>query len=440
MGNALQISQRGILAFWAPLAATWLMMSVEGPFLAAIIARLAEPKFNLAAFGVAFAIALVVEAPIIAILSASTALVEGPRTLRMLRRFTFTLNGAITAAMVVVIVEPVYGWLARDLIGLPDEVARLTRISLVLLLPWPGAIGYRRFYQGLLIRGNRTRLVAYGTVIRLVTMATTALVLFLGLDLPGAWVGAAALSAGVGAEAVASRWMAIATVRRLATADRGDDTPLTYRSVWTFYYPLALTATIGLAIHPLVTFFIWGSRNALESQAVLPVINALSFIFRSAGLSFHEVAIALLARTERNLAPVRRFAAVLGALSSVGLAVVAWTPLAEVWFRGVSGLSPELTEFAIVPTRILTLLPALSVLLSLQRAILVHDRNTAPITWSTVVEVVGIAVVLALMIRWLDVVGATAAAIAYLAGRVAGVLVLVPPLARRSANEQVRIQ
>ena len=38
------------------------MMAVEGPFLAAVIARLGDPKFNLAAHGVAFAFALVVAA------------------------------------------------------------------------------------------------------------------------------------------------------------------------------------------------------------------------------------------------------------------------------------------------------------------------------------------------------------------------------------------
>ncbi|MCK4558957.1 MAG: hypothetical protein KAV45_04180 [Calditrichia bacterium] len=43
------ITKRKISIFWLPLAATWLMMAFEGPFLAAIIARLAEPKFNLAA-------------------------------------------------------------------------------------------------------------------------------------------------------------------------------------------------------------------------------------------------------------------------------------------------------------------------------------------------------------------------------------------------------
>jgi hypothetical protein len=49
---------RRVFRFSAPLAATWLMMPVEGAFLASVIARLVEPKFNLAAFGVAFSFAM----------------------------------------------------------------------------------------------------------------------------------------------------------------------------------------------------------------------------------------------------------------------------------------------------------------------------------------------------------------------------------------------
>ena len=37
-----RLSNRNIFRFWAPLAATWLMMAAEGPFLAAVIARLAD--------------------------------------------------------------------------------------------------------------------------------------------------------------------------------------------------------------------------------------------------------------------------------------------------------------------------------------------------------------------------------------------------------------
>jgi len=65
------LTQKKILAFWSPLALTWLMIGVEAPFLAAIIARMANPEPNLAAHGVAFAIAILVEAPVIMIMSAS---------------------------------------------------------------------------------------------------------------------------------------------------------------------------------------------------------------------------------------------------------------------------------------------------------------------------------------------------------------------------------
>ena len=190
-------SQKSIFKFWLPLAATWLMMAVEGPFLAAVIARLPDPKFNLAAYGVAFAFAILIEAPVIMIMSASTALVENGPSFKKLRNFTYTLNVGITMVMILVLIPPVFRFIAQGLIGLPDEVARLTYGALVILLPWPAAIGYRRFFQGLLIRSGMTRLVAYGTVVRLSAMLSTALLLNAFTSISGAYLGAAALTAGV---------------------------------------------------------------------------------------------------------------------------------------------------------------------------------------------------------------------------------------------------
>ena len=78
-----------ILGFWLPLAATWLMMSAEGPYVAAIIARMPEATFNLAAYGVAFSLAWLVESPIMMLLTASNALVRDRPSFLALRRFTF---------------------------------------------------------------------------------------------------------------------------------------------------------------------------------------------------------------------------------------------------------------------------------------------------------------------------------------------------------------
>ena len=61
--------------------------------------------------------------------------------------------------------------------------------------------------------------------------------------------------------------------------------------------------------------------------------------------------------------------------------------------------------------------PALTVLISIQRGILVSDKNTKPITIGTTTEFLTIVVALIILINYLDLVGAVAATIAFVAGR-----------------------
>ena len=417
-----------IVRFWAPLAGTWLMMAVEGPLIAAIIARLPAARENLAAYGVAFAFGLILESPVVMLTGAATALVGDRASYLTLRRFGYGLSAAMTLLMGVVVLPPVFDWLAGDLLALPAEVRELTHGALVLLLPWPAAIGYRRFKQGLLIRHGLTRRVAYGTLLRLAAMAGTAIVLGAATSVRGAHVGALALSAGVVVEAFAASRMARRAVRALDDAgEQGDRVRLTMLQTASFYVPLALTSMLAMGIQPLVTFFMGQSRMAVESLAVLPVISGLTFVFRSLGLSFQEAGIALLGPRMEHYRPLRAFAILLGVTTSVGLAVIAFSPLAVVWFRSVSGLSAALTEFAIPPLRLMAPLPALSVWLSLQRSVLVTTRRTTSITWASSAEIATIAGMLWLGIHTLDAVGVMSAAVAMVVGRVLTNVWLVRP-------------
>jgi len=427
--NDEALTSRGVFRFWLPLAATWLMMAVEGPFLAAVIARLAEPTYNLAAYGVAFSLALVAEAPVIMLMSAATALARNRLSYIRLRTFTHALNAGVTLAMAIALVPPIFDLIAFGLIGLPPEVASRTHTALLLLLPWPATIGLRRLYQGVLIRHGLTRRVAYGTIVRLVAMFGTASVLARHGGIEGAWVGAAALTMGVSCEAVASRLMSGAAIRTLLEQD-GEATGAasSYWGLTRFYYPLALTTLLSLGIHPVVTFFVGNSRSSLESLAVLPVVFALIFIFRSLGLAYQEVVIALIGDQHQHYRVLRSFCLLLSFGVIVGLALIAWTPLSGIWFRTISGLSPDLAAFALAPTRILVLIPSLTVLLSFQRAILVVRNTTNGITWATIIEVVGVVAVLWIGISQLNAIGAVAAAAALLIGRIGANLYLVPAM------------
>ena len=419
-------TQRTILFFWAPLAATWIMMASEGPFLAAIIARLPDPTYNLAAHGVAFALAILIEAPVIMLMSAATSLVRDRVSFLRLRNFSRVLCLATTGLLLIVLIPSVYEALIPGLMGVPTEVAELTYGALWFMLPWPSAIGYRRFLQGVLIRSGKTKLVAYGTLIRLAAMLVAALTGFFLLGIPGAWVGALSLATGVTVEAIAARFMAASTVRDLLRGELDGEVQhdISYAEIAAFYYPLALTSLIGLSVQPLLTFFMGRSVSPVESLAVFPVVHSLSFFFRSMGLAYQDTAIALMGEHFANYRVLARFALSLGTATSAGLALVAFTPLSDIYFITISGLTPELAAFALTPTRVIVLLPALSVLLSLQRAVLVEGRRTRFITVASALEVLTVATVFSALGFGLNVVGATAAFTAFFSGRLTSNLYL----------------
>lgn len=421
------LSHKKILKFWIPLSATWLMMSVEGPFLTALIARMSNPEYNLAAYGVAFAFALIVESPVIMMMSASVALVRNEYSFYKLRNFVYSVNLLITLFIIILIIPPIFYFVTIELMNLPSEVAMLTHKAVILLIPWPAAIGYRRFYQGIMISGNATRRVAYGTIIRMSSMFFVAVMLIPFSKLDGVVIGASALSAGVVMEALASRIMANKFVKNVKLNFTNDlSTNLSYKEIVKFYYPLALTSFISLGVQPIVIFSMGQSNRALDSLAVLPVLNSLVFFFRSFGLSFQEVGVALMGE-DRNYYKLRNFAYVLGIAVVTGLGLISFTPLSDIWFQKVSGLSAQLSEFSKFPLMLYTIFPATTVFISFQRAILVFYRKTNPITYATIIEVVGIIITLIITIKFLSLVGVIAAILAYTLGRIAAIIYLIRP-------------
>ena len=110
--------------------------------------------------------------------------------------------------------------------------------------------------------------------------------------------------------------------------------------------------------------------------------------------------------------------------ASIVLAGVLFTPLAHAWFQRVSGLPSDLADFALLPARILVLLPAMEYWLSYQRSSFILSGETRVITAATALEVGGIALVLAACIGWLGMIGAVAGSLAQISGRLASNLLL----------------
>ncbi|MEO1087522.1 MAG: hypothetical protein AAFY88_25060, partial [Acidobacteriota bacterium] len=160
-----------IFVFWLPLFASWLLMTAEGPILSAVVNRLPNEVVMLAALGIVFAVEVTIEAPVINLLSTSTALVRDRPSFVVVRRFTLHWVVLLTVVATLVAFTPLFGWVVIDLLGTPPEVARWVQPGLQIMVPWTPAIAWRRFLQGVLIRFDKTRTIAVGTALRLAATA-----------------------------------------------------------------------------------------------------------------------------------------------------------------------------------------------------------------------------------------------------------------------------
>lgn len=392
------LSYRRIFDTWWPLAASWVLMGAELPVLSAIIARLENPEINLAAYGgIIFPIALLIEAPIIMLLAASTALCKDPESYRLVRRFMLISGATLTGLHVLIAFTPLYYVVVDGILGAPQEIIEPARIGFMIMIPWTWSIAYRRFNQGVLIRFGHPQSVTIGTIIRLTADTLVLLTGYFIGTIPGVIVATSAVAAGVISEALYSGIAVRPVVRNELNIAPPAVKPLEWRAFFSFYIPLAMTSLLTLLALPIGSATLSRMPRALESLAVWPVVSGLIFMFRSLGVAYNEVVVALLDETH-SYNSLRRFTYLLAGATSTGLLVLVVTPLSLLWFGRVSALEPGLANLARESMWITIALPAIAVFQSWYQGAIVYGRRTRGITEAVVIYLVCI-----LLISWAGV-------------------------------------
>ena len=329
-----------IFKVWLPLAASWLLMGMELPILSAVVARLAEPEINLAAYGgIVFPIALIIEAPVIMLLAASTALSKDWASYKKLHNYMMLAGGLLTALHLLVALTPAYYFVAKSLLGAPSEIIEPARIGLILMTPWTWTIAFRRLNQGVMIRFGHSNIIGVGTGVRL---GMEVLVLGIGyfLGYPGIIVATSAVASGVTAEAI---YIGIRVQPILHTELKPapvTQPALTYKAFAAFYFPLVMTSLLTLLIQPMGSAALSRMPRALESLAVWPVVSGFIFMLRSMGVAFNEVVVALLDES-LSTKPLWRFTSLLTIGTTGALVLIAASRMTS----SVIVLSPSICGF-----------------------------------------------------------------------------------------------
>jgi hypothetical protein len=363
-------------------------MGIELPALSAFVARMPNPEINLAAYGgIVFPLALIIESPVIMLLAASTALSKDEASYNLIRRFMMVTAAALTGLHILIAFTPLYYFVAEGLLGAPEVILEPGRIGLMLMIPWTWSIAYRRFNQGILIRYQHSKKVGIGTVVRL---SADLIVLTLGYvigTLPGIVVAPLAVSAGVISEAVFSGIVVRPVVKNQVKKMPAVKPPLTLSGFLKFYFPLVLTSLLTLLVLPLGSAALSRMPRALPSLAVWPVLSGITFMFRSIGVAYNEVVVALL-EEPLSTQSLRRFTVILTAFTTSLILLMALTPLSLLWFRVISGLESDLADMAVIGLMIAIPTAGFAVLQSWFQGLILHGGQTRSITEAVVLFLV----------------------------------------------------
>lgn len=351
----------------------------------------------LAAMGVVTSLSVTIESPIINLLATSTALSTSRSAYLLLRRFTIQWMIFLTVITFLLAYTPLFDLVIVQLLDVPDEVALWIRPGLRIMLFWSAAIAWRRFLQGIMIRFDRTRSVAWGTLLRLMASGGTALILSQMTDWAGVIIGATSLMAGVIAEAL----FATIAVRPILRGPLGPDStptavaPLAYKTLFWFHLPLATTSLLTLLVQPVVAFSLARAPNPTLSLAAWPVVFQFMLMARAAAFALPEVVIALSAG-EPTFRPLRKFSLVLTGASTVLMVAFLATPLVNYYLLGVQDVTAPVAAIAKEGLLIFLALPGLTTMISWLRGLLIDARATGIVNGGMAINLIATVALLVL--------------------------------------------
>lgn len=335
------LTARRFARFYAPLAATSLLLTATNPLLAAALARTPRPAAALAGYSVAFALSGVLYSPLLVTQQvAATRLLEG-RGLAAVRRFALGTGALFSVLATLVAFTGLGAWVFQDVVGVSGAVYEEAMEAMALLWPVPLVTAVRALHQGRLVAAHRTHPIAVATGIRTAVLAVVAFAL--AAVAGGAWIGGAAFTVGLAAETVL---VVLAPTDEGLAEDAGepggdgmpadDGEPV----LW-FSTPLMLNVLLWWSTPLLVNAVLARTPRPETALAAFAVVEAVAWFVTAPVGQLQHAAIALV-DSEESHRRVRRWALGLAALVFAILALLAVPGLREAVLSWGFDLEPEL--------------------------------------------------------------------------------------------------
>lgn len=283
----------GFARFYTPLAATSLLLTATNPILAAALARSVDPIIALAGYQAAFAVCGVLYAPLLVVQQVAAARLLSAGSFSPVTRFAY-LTGALLSVIGALIAYTAAGDLVfARLVGVSPEVLGESVRAMQWLWPVPFLTAVRAAHQGRLVAGHRTVPIAAATGGRTAILAVVAFSLLATGG--GAWLGAAAFTAGMVVETAFVMW-----ARTPGLKLERKDSDLDRENVAHFSAPLMLNVLLWWATPLIITAVLARTADPDRAIAAFAVVEAVAWFIAAPVGQLQHASLALVRCSETH--------------------------------------------------------------------------------------------------------------------------------------------
>ena len=411
------------LRFYWPLAATSLLLTATTPMLTAALARHVNPAATLAAFGVAFSLCGVLYAPLLAGQQvAATRLLNG-RPFAPVVAFWMRVGVVCSAGAALVAFTPIGVWIFRGAMGVPGDVYDEARLAMAALVPVPLLTAVRSVHQGRLVAGHNTHPIAVATAVRTAVLAVVAVGLTF-LVPSGAWIGAAAFTAGLSVETAMVMFARRGAAGEAhATAAEGVEVAAIEDRMLRFSMPLVANVLLWWSTPLLLHAVLARTPFPAESIAAFVVVEAVAWFLAAPVGQLQQVGIALV-DCQRAHRTVGRWALVLATTVAAVMALLSLPGVSAPILRAVFGLDAGLLSDIGSAMPIAIAYPLLYGHRQYYQGLLVACGRSDIVGWAALLRVATVMAVAIALLEPLGERGAVLAVLAAVAGLAAEALYL----------------
>lgn len=391
------------------------------------LARTLEPEVALAGYAVGMSTLSLFENAAVMLRSSTVTLARSQEEAQTVFRAVLMVLAVLVGVAAALSLSPALAWTYRSLLGVAPELLPTALLAFRLLLPLPAISGFRCFFQGLIIREQRTGFITLGMIIRLIVMVSLIAVLVTVFPHWGGAIGSVTFLVGMSVEAALAFWQGRKThYWRPKPGVQAKRSPRDQAvlSVLIFLAPLLASGLINNLGRMLLNAGLARESVPPDVLAAFSVGWSLVWVVAALVWGLQQTVQVFADGTAKNERAISRFFVLVVLSSVLVIFLLSYTPAAQFALRRVMGTPENLVPGAVQTMRWLILLPVVLAWHEWNIGHLMLQRHTPVLFVGKAVNVSLVALTVGPGFKFLTGFGAASGAVATLLGHTGEGLVL----------------